>query len=95
MSEFSFEHLPPSAADRDAAKRSELSVDDAVHAAEFEFVTRNLSVHEKVAVVAALHTLRSEESGRVRHRARIEREPWRRSQRKVRNMEDFNRLGER
>ncbi|MBB4071736.1 hypothetical protein [Canibacter oris] len=79
----------PSAADRDAAKRAALQRDETLVAADFTFKTRNLSTAEKAAAVAALAALRTAENKLLKKRERIERDPWRRSQRAQRRIEEF------
>ncbi len=83
---------PPSAAERDAAKRAGQQADSTVSTNKFNFLTRNLSSHEKAAVVAVLTVLtaaRAEEAGRIKKVARIELQPWRRSQRALRQITEF------
>lgn len=81
---------PPSAAERDAAKRAALQeADGAVAAADFRFVTRNVTETERAAVVAVLTAVRREDSGRVKRRERVERQPWRRSQRALRQITEY------
>lgn len=79
----------PSAADRDAAKRASAQQDDVLKEAEYTFLTRNLSDTEKAAAIAALTAVRTEETRMVKRVARIERQPWRRSQRTPRRIEEF------
>lgn len=74
--------LPPDAAARDAAKREEAGIEEAVLRAEdFHFITRNVSDEEKAAVIAVLTEVRTEETAQVRRVERRERQPWARSQR--------------
>ncbi len=80
---------PPSAAERDAAKRVGQQADSTVSTNKFNFLTRNLSSHEKAAVVAILTAARAEEAGRIKKIARIELQPWRRSQRALRQITEF------
>lgn len=79
----------PSAAARDAARRAQAQRDDTIYANEFTFVTSGLSTTEKAATVAALTALRTAETALVKKRERVDREPWRRSQRAQRRIENF------
>lgn len=84
------QNLPPDAAARDAAKREELGrSDDALHADDFHFVTRNVSTDEQAAVIAVLSAVRAEETQRLRRVERREHEPWARSQRVPEGIGDF------
>ena len=56
--------LPPDAAARDAAKRSDEA--SAIEGDEFRFVTRGVSDEEKAAVIAILTQAHTEEMQRVR-----------------------------
>ncbi|MDO4241366.1 MAG: hypothetical protein Q4C71_02400 [Microbacteriaceae bacterium] len=81
--------LPPSAADRDAAKRAEMDGEEVLTADDFVFRTRQVSDWERAAAIAALTALRVEETHCVKRVERVERQPWRRSQRTPRRIEEF------
>lgn len=75
-------HLPPDAAERDAAKREHLGeADDALHASDLTFVTRQVDAETQAAVAAVLAAVRAEETRRVKRVERRDHEPWARSQR--------------
>ena len=74
--------LPPSAAQRDAARREEIGEPDpAITGDDIRFVTRQVSAEERAAVIASLTRVREEETQQVKRLERREREPWARSQR--------------
>jgi hypothetical protein len=81
--------LPPDAAARDAAKRADITTNDAVADEDFHFVTRNVTTTEKAAVIAVLSDVRAEETASVKRVARVERQPWRRAQRLPRSIGDL------
>ena len=82
--------LPPDAAARDAAKRSESELGDATLKSDgFHFLTRGVSDEERAAVIAVLTRVRTEETERVRRVERRERQPWARSQRVPQAFEDL------
>ncbi|MBT1018036.1 hypothetical protein KJY77_02620 [Canibacter sp. lx-72] len=82
-------NAPQSAFERDAAKRAANPADNTLKAADFTFRTPGVSAIEQAAIVAVLVSARGEEMGRVRRVARIERQPWRRSQRIPRQITEF------
>lgn len=83
-------HLPPDAAERDAAKRQQVGEpDDVIQAADFRFITKGVSDAEQAAVVAVISAVRTEETRRVRKVERREHEPWSRSQRVPEGIGEF------
>lgn len=77
------------AAARDALRRAHLEDANVLSDADFQFVTPKVSSLEKAAIIAVLTSVRSEETKRVKHVERIERQPWRRSQRLHRSIGDL------